>query len=675
MQNYSLKLGGFTYTIDWLSPSAMSMFVGCEFWNAMDDGKLTFADIGDALPKITEPLFDMSMLDGLANIIETANYAQSTPEALASILFSIPTNYAGQLVPTFAGQIARTIDPVRRKTYIDKNSKVPQWLQSFVQQQAKKIPFLSKKLQPYVNAKGETEVNAEGNVFVRAIQNFFSPGYYKTIKSTAVDKEIMRLYESEGENAKNIIPKNMQKYITVDGKRVNLSAEQYTTYQKTAGQMYYSKLKEVISSDYYKGLSDSDKVKLLEDVREYSVEYAKEKTLPEYHSDSSKLKTFMEIDGGYQFVLSEKTDIQDEFDIVGNRYSEYEKAKISTVNNIVSQFDIDTFDDELNRKFYEKVYEYAKEINLEKYSDGKYTIDKKWINTAKTMNLSQQAQYIYGRILASEDNGNELIYNNDFISDEVKLDLLDYSWGQVDNPRIKYDDANLKKYNVSPEVFVDAYVKYQSFKEYTDSNGKKITKKQQVITMIDELGVSDVQKSAIYRALGYKDTRSDGKSNIGDIPWDYSFDNTVSETSKDENNDTVTTSGSKYVKTYSVKKDGDTKLSKDFSVREFSCRDGSDSVLVSTELVEILQKIRDHFGKSITITSAYRNKSYNRKVGGASDSQHLHGTAADIVVHGVAPEEVARYAEQLMPNSGGVGRYSNFTHVDVRSSKARWIKH
>jgi hypothetical protein len=149
----------------------------------------------------------------------------------------------------------------------------------------------------------------------------------------------------------------MQKYITVDGERVNLSAEQYTTYQKTAGQIYYNKLKEVISSDYYKELSDSDKVKLLEDVREYSVEYAKEKTLPEYHSDSSKLKTFMEIDGGYQFVLSEKTDIQDEFDIVGNRYSEYEKAKISTVNNIVSQFDIDTFDDELKSEFEDDGFE------------------------------------------------------------------------------------------------------------------------------------------------------------------------------------------------------------------------------------------------------------------------------------------------------------------------------
>jgi uncharacterized protein YcbK (DUF882 family) len=57
---------------------------------------------------------------------------------------------------------------------------------------------------------------------------------------------------------------------------------------------------------------------------------------------------------------------------------------------------------------------------------------------------------------------------------------------------------------------------------------------------------------------------------------------------------------------------------------------------------------------------------------GAKNSQHLKGTAADIVVKGITPERVAKYAETLLPKSGGIGRYKTFTHVDVRSVKSRW---
>ena len=126
------------------------------------------------------------------------------------------------------------------------------------------------------------------------------------------------------------------------------------------------------------------------------------------------------------------------------------------------------------------------------------------------------------------------------------------------------------------------------------------------------------------------------------------------------------------VKTYSVKKNGSLKLSNNFTVKEFACKDGSDTVLIDSALVDLLQKIRDHFGKPITINSAYRNATYNKKIGGVSNSQHVYGTASDIVVQGVKPEEVAKYAEYLMPKTGGIGLYSNFTHVDVRSNRSRW---
>ena len=126
------------------------------------------------------------------------------------------------------------------------------------------------------------------------------------------------------------------------------------------------------------------------------------------------------------------------------------------------------------------------------------------------------------------------------------------------------------------------------------------------------------------------------------------------------------------VKAYSKAKDGTKKLSTNFKVKEFACSDGSDPIFISAELVNILQKIRTHFGKAVTINSGFRTASHNKAVGGAAYSQHLYGMAADIVIKGIKPKEVAAYAETLLPNTGGIGIYSTFTHVDVRKTKSRW---
>ena len=126
------------------------------------------------------------------------------------------------------------------------------------------------------------------------------------------------------------------------------------------------------------------------------------------------------------------------------------------------------------------------------------------------------------------------------------------------------------------------------------------------------------------------------------------------------------------VKAYSKAKDGTKKLTANFKVREFACTDGSDPVFISPKLVEVLQKIRSHFGKAVTVTSAYRTASHNKKVGGSATSQHLYGLAADFAVSGVSPAAVAAYAEKLLPNTGGIGIYAGFVHIDVRKTKSRW---
>ena len=129
--------------------------------------------------------------------------------------------------------------------------------------------------------------------------------------------------------------------------------------------------------------------------------------------------------------------------------------------------------------------------------------------------------------------------------------------------------------------------------------------------------------------------------------------------------------------TNTYKKGQKTKLSENFNSSEFDCHGSGccSETIVNPKLVEYVQKIRDHFGKSITVTSGYRCPVHNKRIGGATGSRHSKGDAADIVVSGVAPREVAKYAESI--GIKGIGLYEtnadgHFTHVDTRDVKSFW---
>jgi uncharacterized protein YcbK (DUF882 family) len=113
------------------------------------------------------------------------------------------------------------------------------------------------------------------------------------------------------------------------------------------------------------------------------------------------------------------------------------------------------------------------------------------------------------------------------------------------------------------------------------------------------------------------------------------------------------------------------KLSANFHLSEYECKCSKcQETLVDLEHVARLQQLREDLGSPITITSAYRCPEHNAAVGGSSRSQHKEGTATDIVVSGMSPDEVADACEHF----DGLGRYDTFTHIDSRGAKARWDK-
>lgn len=114
-----------------------------------------------------------------------------------------------------------------------------------------------------------------------------------------------------------------------------------------------------------------------------------------------------------------------------------------------------------------------------------------------------------------------------------------------------------------------------------------------------------------------------------------------------------------------------------FKLSEFKCKDGTavpaKYYANCQKLMNLLEEIRAACGnRAITITSGYRTESYNKKVDGAKQSQHLYAAAADIKVSGMSAAEVYKLCDKLVGSRGGVGKYSSFTHVDVRGYKSRW---
>jgi uncharacterized protein YcbK (DUF882 family) len=129
---------------------------------------------------------------------------------------------------------------------------------------------------------------------------------------------------------------------------------------------------------------------------------------------------------------------------------------------------------------------------------------------------------------------------------------------------------------------------------------------------------------------------------------------------------------------YSLSNDGDKNLSNNFKVSDFRSGDRSDIILINPALISLLEKIREHFGKPVIITSGYRTPKYNKSIPNtANDSQHMYGNAADIKIQGISPREIYNWMNGW--HKGGLGVYPTFTHVDVRDTvgaqkMARWTK-
>lgn len=266
-QPYSIEIGDQSFTLDWLTPASMPLFMGVEMMNALADNGLTFSDVEKSLTSIAQPMLEMSMMSGISDALDNVQYAENN---LMQLALETAVGYLTQgLTNTLAGQIERTLEPNRMTTYIDKNKDVPSWLQyQLGRASAKGLGEYGQT--EYIDAWGRTE--SGGNIGQRAFNNFLAPWYSDTVSDDPLEQEVQRLYDATGEN---VLPERAPKSFTHDKQEVNLTAEQYTEYATTRGNEMYNLMQKVIESSAYKSASDSGKAEMLADAKDYATKTAK----------------------------------------------------------------------------------------------------------------------------------------------------------------------------------------------------------------------------------------------------------------------------------------------------------------------------------------------------------------------------------------------------------------
>ena len=277
VQNYALYLDwlpdfiktplgiqdGDNVTLDWLAPEALPFFMGVELMDSMGQGGNTAESISTALKSISDPMLELSMLQSLNDVIDSVSFSENKLGALAS---SALISYFTQPIPTLGGQFERSAEDVRMTTYTDKNLRLPTDLQYAIGRASARLPGPDYQQMPYIDAWGRED--SSGPLWLRMANNFLNPAYTSNKQVTPVDEEIQRIYDQTGDAS--VVPQRPERYITVDGERIDLSKEKYEQYATKRGQMQFEMLGNIIDNPTYRSMSDTDKAFVIDSVYEYA---------------------------------------------------------------------------------------------------------------------------------------------------------------------------------------------------------------------------------------------------------------------------------------------------------------------------------------------------------------------------------------------------------------------
>lgn len=349
-QKYSIRMNLFgrdvTYTMDWAAPMAMPFFVGAAIRDQADNEGWDFEKVLNAMSSITEPVFNLSILDGVNSLLKVNSYSNENP--MTQIFSKIATNYAASYVPSVFGAIARTIDDTQRKSFVTKgeNTGFMGGVRYAWEQVENKLPGVSKTNIPVRDVWG----NAKTSSFAeRLIENFISPGYIEDYQNDPVVYELGRLFDST--QAKALEPSHAETSIKVGKETHNLDPQQFDTFDRVHGETQYKMLKELFNNRTYQQMTDDDaKAEIVSKVYEYANKVAKNAVFPEYTYDIETVESLMQSGLATEYSQKmmkalEQGDVQayDDYlesyvDAVGDENEAYSKARDKIRNKYSEEY-------------------------------------------------------------------------------------------------------------------------------------------------------------------------------------------------------------------------------------------------------------------------------------------------------------------------------------------------
>lgn len=295
-QTYSIKIGENTYSLDWLAPTGIPLFIGAETFEIMqteneekesssdEDSKYnqairTATNLLDASANAMNPMTEMSMLSGLTSALKS--YEQGSSQMLASLLTNSAKSYVNQFVPTALGQVAKTADEYERSTTSTKSGILPRAIDTTKNQIMNKVPGLRQMLPTKTDIWGNN-IKPSDNIAQRAFENAIAPYTRKEISSDKVNKELSTLYKNTGESS--ILPDSIDKTFIINSEKYRMTNEEYSKYKENYGKTSYKLLNELINSRDYKNMTNAQKQKAIESVYSYAkesnkIDYAKNNNL------------------------------------------------------------------------------------------------------------------------------------------------------------------------------------------------------------------------------------------------------------------------------------------------------------------------------------------------------------------------------------------------------------
>lgn len=256
--NYSF---GGKLSYDWAQPVGGLLALGAEIADAAA-GNQSWADgFMNALYTAGDSVLNMSVFQNIMRVLKGSG------SPTAKILDEIIAGGATQLMPGFAGDIAKLIDGTVRSTYTGGNI-----FEDTAAKLLSNTPIASKALPASVNVKGEE--NTRGALWERTLNTLVNPSNVTFGNRNDVDNLIANIYESTGKN--NIFPQVSPYSIKYGGETYRFDGREREAFQTLQGQTYYDVAAELVGDKVFNRMSDTDKAKVLSEIAAYSLDKAKQ---------------------------------------------------------------------------------------------------------------------------------------------------------------------------------------------------------------------------------------------------------------------------------------------------------------------------------------------------------------------------------------------------------------